>query len=46
MLKSKEILVSKVERLQRDLVECGQDSEELFQAAHGAYLKSKGLLDK
>jgi hypothetical protein len=41
MLKPKEILASKVERLQRDLVECAQDSEELFQAAHSAYLKSK-----
>ena len=41
MLKSKEILVSKVERLQRELVDCAQDSDELFQAAHSAYLKSQ-----
>jgi hypothetical protein len=41
MLKSKEILVSKVERLQRELHECAQDSEELFQAAHSAYLKGQ-----
>jgi hypothetical protein len=41
MVRPKEILASKVERLQRDLTECAQDSEELFQAAHSAYLKSQ-----
>ena len=41
MLKSKEILASKVERLQRELTECAEDSDELFQAAHSAYLKTK-----
>jgi hypothetical protein len=25
-------------------LECAQDSEELFQAAHSAYLKSKGKM--
>ncbi len=41
MVKSKEILASKVERLQRELVSCTRDSDEIFQAAHSAYLKSK-----
>ncbi len=41
MLQRKEILASKVERLQRELVECSRDSDELFQAAHSAYLKSQ-----
>lgn len=46
MLKSKEILVSKVERLQRELSECARDSDELFQAAQSAYLKSKQNLQQ
>jgi hypothetical protein len=41
MAKPKEILASKVERLQRELVECAHDSDELFQAAHSAYLESQ-----
>ena len=41
MAKPKEILASKVERLKRELLECAHDSDELFQAAHSAYLKSQ-----
>ena len=46
MLKGKEILVSKVERLQRELSECARDSDELFQAAQSAYLKSQDNLQQ
>lgn len=38
-LKPKEILASKIERLQRDLDESYEEAEEMFQAAHDAYLK-------
>jgi hypothetical protein len=41
MLKKKEILASKVERLQRELVDCAEQGDELFQAAHSAYLRSQ-----
>jgi hypothetical protein len=41
MVLKKEILASKVERLQRELFDCAHDSDELFQAAHSAYLKSQ-----
>lgn len=41
MLKKKEILASKVERLQRELLDCAEQGDELFQAAHSAYLKSQ-----
>ncbi|MDY6836560.1 MAG: hypothetical protein SWH78_01180 [Thermodesulfobacteriota bacterium] len=41
MLKKKDIIASKVERLQRELLECAQQGDELFQAAHSAYLKSQ-----